>query len=57
MMVALYLVLALSVLTLLGVAGAVYLRVKKKIGLPPTETQQIRKRDPQIAGPTTDQRG
>lgn len=43
-MTALYLILILSVLTILGVAAAVHFRIKKKIGLPPTETQQIKRR-------------
>ncbi|HUS18669.1 MAG TPA: hypothetical protein VMZ25_03385 [Terriglobales bacterium] len=40
----LYLILIVSVLTILGVVAAVYFRIKKKIGLPPTETQQIKRR-------------
>ena len=43
-MTALYLILILSVVAILGVAAAVYFRIKKKIGLPPTETQQIKRR-------------
>jgi hypothetical protein len=43
-MTALYLILILSLVTILGVVAAVYFRIKKKIGLPPTETQQIKRR-------------
>jgi hypothetical protein len=43
-MTALYLLLILCFLAILGVAAAVFFRVKKKIGLPPGETQQIAKR-------------
>lgn len=43
-MTALYVILILSVAAILGVAAAVYFRVKKKIGLPPGETQQIERR-------------
>lgn len=43
-MTALFLILLVSVLAILGVAAAVYFRIKKKIGLPPTETQQIKRR-------------
>jgi len=43
-MTALFLILILSLLAILGVVLAGYLRIKKKIGLPPSETQQIRQR-------------
>jgi hypothetical protein len=43
-MTALYVILILSVAAILGVAAAVYFRIKKKIGQPPTETQQIERR-------------
>ncbi|HUQ49121.1 MAG TPA: hypothetical protein VM056_00245 [Terriglobales bacterium] len=43
-MTALYLILILSLLAILGVVAAVYFRIKKKIGLPPSETQQIKQR-------------
>ncbi|MEO6119556.1 MAG: hypothetical protein ABIP12_02610 [Terriglobales bacterium] len=48
-MTLLYLMLILSVLTILGVVAAVYFRIKKKIGLPPTETQQIKRREKDAA--------
>ena len=44
-MTALYLILIVSVLAILGVAAAVYFRIKKKIGMPPSETQQITRRE------------
>ena len=42
-MTALYLILIVSLLAILGVVAAAYFRIKKKIGLPPSETQQIRR--------------
>ena len=44
-MTALYLILIVSVLTILGVAVAVYFRIKKKIGLAPTETHPSKRRE------------
>ena len=43
-MTALYLILIVSLLAILGVVAAVFFRIKKKIGLPPGETQQIARR-------------
>lgn len=54
-MTALYLILILSVLTILAVVAAVYFRIKRKIGLPPTETQQINRRKDTAEEPVTKQ--
>jgi hypothetical protein len=43
-MTALYVILIVSLLAILGVVAAVYFRIKKKIGQPPGETQQIERR-------------